>query len=151
MLVKKAHWGSELGAPKLLSTVSCFFLVAIAISFSVQQKKSQHGHPKGCQHWLNGSGLLVVNYDFFMAPRTVKRKLHQNCGAGYDFRLRLPATLRAENITAVVCLHVPSCCFIIFQTRFFKRPRPVFPYPHPQQMAGKQNLKRELLIVIYII
>ena len=48
------------------------------------------------------SGLFVVNYHFFVAPRTVKGEPHHNCGAGYHFGFGLPAALRAENESAVI-------------------------------------------------
>jgi hypothetical protein len=49
------------------------------------------------------SGLFVVNYHFFMAPRTKQREPKQNCGARYDFRLGLSAALWAENESAAIC------------------------------------------------
>jgi hypothetical protein len=51
------------------------------------------------------SGLFVVNYHFFVAPRTEQGEPIKNCGAGDDFRLGLPAALRAENESAVIRGH----------------------------------------------
>jgi hypothetical protein len=58
------------------------------------------------------SGLFVVNYHFFVAPRTEQGEPIKNCGAGYDFRLGLSATLWAENESAVIRIQwLPPLCW----------------------------------------
>jgi len=77
---------------------------------SAKQKSASTRHPnKGCQHWRIGSGLFVVNHNFFPAPGTEQRESNHSGNAGQYFGFGFLPALRTEQETFVIVLHfLPS-------------------------------------------
>jgi hypothetical protein len=70
-------------------------------------KKSQHQTPqKDVKHWLIGSGLFVIDHNFFPAPGTEQRETNHPGNAGHNFGFGFLPTLRTEQETLVIGLHL---------------------------------------------
>jgi hypothetical protein len=81
-------------------------LVAIRPPFPGNKKEPAPDTPKGCQHWLIGSGLFVIDHNFFPAPGTEQRETNHSGNAGHNFGFGFLPTLRTEQETLVIGLHL---------------------------------------------